>query len=121
MAKNKGGRPTKMTPELIGKLEDAFTWGCTDTEACCFADIACSTLYDYCEKNPQFSERKEKLKNMPVMKAKRIQMSELDQESVSQANKVIDRKEGQKIKLGGEDGGAILIDHTIEFIITDAN
>jgi len=102
MAKNKGGRPTKMTPECIGKLEHAFTKGCTDTEACCFADIGMSTLYDYCEKYPEFSDRKEILKDQPVMKAKFIVSDSLQEESLSTAHKVIDRKEGRKLQLSGD-------------------
>ena len=111
MTKNVGGRPTKMTPECISKLEDAFSWGCTDSEACCFADISMAALYRYCEKNEEFRDRKEKLKDMPVMKAKRIQMNELDQDSISQANKVIDRKEGTKVTstISGPNGGPITI------------
>jgi len=98
MTKDKGGRPTKMTPETVQKLEDAFTWGCTDMEACCYADISIRTLYDYCEKKPDFSHRKELLKNQPVMQARRIIQSSLTDGDLATANRVIDRKEGQKIK-----------------------
>jgi len=97
MTKNVGGRPTVMTPEVLAKLEDAFSWGCTDLEACCNADISKDALYDYCNKNPKFSERKEVLKNQPVMKARRVVQAALDDDDISTAHKVIDRKEGQKI------------------------
>ena len=33
--------------------------GLSDREACIYADIAVSTLYDYCKKHKEFSERKE--------------------------------------------------------------
>ena len=97
MAKNVGGRPTCMTPEVIQKLEDAFSWGCTDLEACCNADISKSTLYNYCDANPKFMERKEVLKNQPVMKARRVVQAALDDDDINTAHKVIDRKEGQKV------------------------
>ena len=97
MAKNVGGRPTVMTPEVIAKLEDAFSWGCTDLEACCNADISKDALYDYCNKYPKFSERKEVLKNQPVMKARRVVQAALDDDDINTAHKVIDRKEGQKV------------------------
>lgn len=64
------GRPTVMTKEKIEKLEEAFIRGLTDTEACLYSDIAPSTLYEYCEKNPGFSERKEQLKQNIRMRAK---------------------------------------------------
>jgi hypothetical protein len=64
------GRPTVMTPETIHKLEEGFTKGFTDREASLYADIAPSTLYKYCEENPEFSERKELLKDSVKLRAK---------------------------------------------------
>ena len=97
MTKNVGGRPTVMTPEVIRKLEDAFSWGCTDLEACCNANIGKTSLYEYCDRNPGFAERKEVLKNQPVMKARRVVLAALEDDDINTAHKVIDRKEGQKI------------------------
>ncbi len=98
MTKNKGGRPTKMTPETIQKLETAFIAGCTDLEACCYADVSKSTLYDYCQDNPEFSERKETLKNQPVMQARFIVQESLNTGDLPTANKVIDRVTAQKVE-----------------------
>lgn len=70
MSENKVGRPTKMTAEVIGKLEILFAKGLTDREACLLANINPSTLYDYCNENPEFSERKEELKQHPTAKAR---------------------------------------------------
>lgn len=67
---NKVGRPTVMTEELLQKLEYAFMRGLTDVEACLYADIGTTTLYNYCEENPEFRERKEELKKNPTAKAK---------------------------------------------------
>lgn len=64
------GRPTKMTEETVRKLEEAFIMGLSDREACVYANIGASTLYDYCTDNPDFSERKEMLKESPKMRAK---------------------------------------------------
>jgi hypothetical protein len=98
MAKHPGGRPTKMTEEVIQKLESAFIAGCTDLEACCYADISKTALYDYCQKNDEFAERKETLKNQPVMQARFIIQEALTTGDLNTANRVVDRKEGQKIK-----------------------
>jgi len=65
------GRPTKMTKEAILKLEEAFMWGCTDLEACLNADINKSTLYVYQDKHPEFKDRKERLKENPIMLARK--------------------------------------------------
>lgn len=68
--KKKGGRPTSMTPETIGKLEYGFSCGLSDREACLYANINPDTLYEYCKKHPEFSERKELLKEQVKMQAK---------------------------------------------------
>ncbi len=64
------GRPCKIDDKILLKLETAFAMDCTDTEACLFADINPSTLYEYQKKYPQFTKRKEELKQTPVLKAK---------------------------------------------------
>lgn len=64
------GRPTVMTPEVVAKLEQAFANAFTDEQACIFADISKNSLYDYIEKNPEFSNRKEQLKKRVDIKAK---------------------------------------------------
>ncbi len=111
MAKSNAGAKTKMTKDTLQLLREAFTWGCTDTEACCYAEISTSTLYNYCNEHPKFLELKNKLKDMPVMKAKKIQFDELEKNSLPQANRVIDRKEGQKVKqeITGPDGGPVQV------------
>lgn len=68
--KNKGGRPTKMTPETLEKLELAFWNSFTDEEACLHAEIDPKTLYRYCNENPAFASKKEILKKKPNLKAK---------------------------------------------------
>ncbi len=68
---DKPGQPTKMTPETIGKLEDAFIIGCSDKEACLFAGIHKDTLYEYQKKNPDYADRKRMLKDTPVFNARK--------------------------------------------------
>lgn len=63
-------RPTIITPQIIEKLEQAFALGCTDLEACFYADISKTALYEYQEKHPEFTERKEELKMKPVLQAR---------------------------------------------------
>lgn len=68
--KPKSGRKTVMTEHVLGKLEHAFSMGCTDLEACLHADIHPDTLYEYQRKNPEFSERKKLLKSKLILKAR---------------------------------------------------
>lgn len=71
------GRPKKVTKEVLEKLEEAFLLGCTDREACFYADIALSTLYLYQEQNPEFSERKAELKENPILLARKTVVENL--------------------------------------------
>lgn len=59
-----------MTDETIAKLEAGFLMGFSDREACLYADINPATLYRFCDDNPDFSERKELLKEQIKMRAK---------------------------------------------------
>ena len=72
------GRPTIMTPETISKLEEVFAIGGSDEEACFYANIGKSTLYNYQQENPEFVERKEALKQRPVLKARQTIVKALD-------------------------------------------
>ena len=64
------GRPTVMTPNTLDKLREAFLMGCNDKEACIYADIGTSTLYDYEKENEDYSEQKELYKSQPTLKAR---------------------------------------------------
>ena len=110
MAKSNAGRPTVMTEGAIRLLEAAFLVGATDLEACVHADISKTSLYKYCEENPEFAERKETLKNQPTLKAKLIVNTALDADDLNTAHKVIDRKEGSKVnaQITGAEGGPII-------------
>lgn len=65
------GRRTVMTSQVLAKLEEAFAWGCTDVEACLWAEIGKSTLYKYQDAHPDFAERKADLKETPVLLARK--------------------------------------------------
>ena len=91
MAKDKGGRPTVMTEEALQLLDEAFRYGCTDLEACLMAGVGKSTLYTYQNENPEFLERKELLKQNPVMLARRTVVEGLE-EDPDLAMKFLERK-----------------------------
>ena len=65
------GRPSVMTDEVLQKLKEAFLMGCSDVEACLFAGIASSTLYEYQNKNPEYSEQKAEWKKNPLLRARK--------------------------------------------------
>lgn len=59
------GRETVMDERTLHKLEDAFSFGMSDENACAYAEIGTTTLYNYQKKNPKFVERKAMLKRKP--------------------------------------------------------
>ena len=70
-------RPTKMTPETIDKLRQAFLIGATKEEASGYAGISKVTLYSYIEKHPEFVNEIEKWQNDPILKAKTMVVESL--------------------------------------------
>lgn len=68
--KRGAGRPPKITPLVVGKLEEAFSWDCTIEEACFFAGIHRDTYYEYIKHHPELSDRVAELRLNPVLKAR---------------------------------------------------
>ena len=85
------GRPTVMTDLVLKKLEEAFAWGCSDKEACIYADISEKTLYNYQDKNEDFLQRKELLKERPVLLARKTVVENLEK-NPNLALKFLERK-----------------------------
>lgn len=56
------GRPTIFTKVALSKLKQAFLWGCTNKEACFYADVSLPAFYRYLKENPEFRDEKELLK-----------------------------------------------------------
>lgn len=81
-----------MTPEVIAKLENAFSMGCSDPEACLFAGINKATLYRYQQEHPEFSDRKDMLKRKLIMKARAVIAKELNDEDGNTAKWYLERK-----------------------------
>lgn len=90
------GRPTKMTPETIDKLRQAYLVGATNEEACAFAQIGVKTLYNYMEKHPEFVQEIKDWKSAPILKAKTTIVNKLN--DVKNAQWYLERK--AKIEYG---------------------
>jgi hypothetical protein len=102
MAEDLGGRPTVMTPDVLRKLEHAFAIGCTDLEACLYANIGKSTLYDYQNENPEFLERKEILKINPVLKARTNVMASIESGDINDSKWLLERKKKDEFSVKTE-------------------
>jgi hypothetical protein len=97
------GRPNIITKVTLQKLEEVFALGGSDKEACFYADISPSTLYNYQIENPDFLERKELLKENPILLARRTVVSELTKNSYI-AFKYLERKRRDEFGFGGGNG-----------------
>lgn len=100
-----------MTPEVIAKLEEAFAWGCTDIEAALHADIAVQTLYKYQERVPKFLERKHKLKETPILLARKSVVTKLGRDPKLAMDYLSRKKKDEfstRAEVTGKDGEALV-------------
>ena len=86
------GRCIENNPEILAKLENAFSMGCTDEEACIMAGISRGTLYYYIKENPDFHDRKEELKQLPIIQAKHSVVSKINDSDVKTSKWYLERK-----------------------------
>lgn len=103
--RNAIGRPTVMTPARVSKLEEAFAYGCSDSEACFYADISKQTLYEYQKKHPEFIDRKEALKERPILAARQKVVQEIAND-VKNAQWYLERKRKDEFSPRTEIGGS---------------
>lgn len=105
------GRPTVMTEIVLGKLNEAFAIGASDKEACFYADISPDTLYDYQLKNPKFIQRKEALKERPVLLARQTVLKAIESDPLT-ARWYLERRRKDEFssrqELTGADGERII-------------
>lgn len=100
------GRKTVMTPKIIDKLEQAFALGCADVEACLFANIGKSTLYTYQNAHPDFSERKQQLKESLTFKARTVIADALERKDENTAKWYLERRAKNEFSTRQEVTGA---------------
>lgn len=114
-------RPTKMTPEIVQKLEWAFLHDMSDTEACLYAGISRQTLNNYEKKHPGFLDKKTLLRENVKMHAK-INLSEkiVDEKDAGLSIWYLERKcagefsKKDEIELSGEQQLKIVLPREVE-------
>ena len=100
--KKSPGRHTIMTADVVNKLEMAFAKGCSDEDACDFAEISRQTLHNYQKKHPDFVYRKAKLKNSMIFKARGVIESALDEGDKDIAKWYLERKKKDEFSTRSE-------------------
>lgn len=112
------GRPTKLTPETILLLEQAFSMGCSDLEACVHANIGKTSLYNFQAEHPEFVERKELLKEKLVLKARSVIANALNNKDENTAKWYLEKKKknefGNRTEITGANGEPISIENKID-------
>ena len=90
--KNQVGRPRAITPEKLEKLEEAFKLGCTNREACFYADVAESTFYDFLKEYPEFSDKISMWKDYEKIQARYVVHKALEKGDRDIAKWYLERK-----------------------------
>lgn len=111
------GRKTIMTPEKILLLEQAFSLGCSDLEACIYADISKTTLYNFQEKHPDFVDRKELLKEKLVLKARSVIAKSLNDDDKDTAKWYLEKKKKDEFSTKIENDLSLIDKTPFEFKI----
>ena len=91
-SKNQVGRPRKITPKILEKLEEAFKLGCTNREACFYADVAESTFYDFLNEYPEYSDKINMWKDYQKIKARYVVHKALEKGDKDMAKWYLERK-----------------------------
>jgi len=79
----------------LQKLEKAFSAGMSDLEACYFADVSQNDFREYLKMNPEFAEKREALKQVPVMIARQTVLRAIKKDPKI-ALEFLDRVSGMK-------------------------
>ncbi|MFA7133057.1 MAG: hypothetical protein WC108_07135 [Bacteroidales bacterium] len=91
MRKNLGGRPSKMTKEVVKKLEEAFALDATVVEACFYANISRETFYNWMKADNKLCDRLEELRANPVLTARKTVVKSIEVDP-DMAMKYLERK-----------------------------
>ena len=113
------GRKTVMTDLTLSKLKEGFAQGFSVNNACIWADISQSTYFEYCKKNPQFSEHCKSLQKKPLIKSILVINKSLNDGDVSTAKWYAERKGKEEFSLRVENTGKDGKDMAVDVIIKD--
>ena len=90
--KNAVGRPRAIGEKELRLLKEAFFMGCTNREACLYADVAESTFYDFLKEYPEYSEKIDIWKNYEKIKARMVVHNALNKGDRDMAKWYLERK-----------------------------
>lgn len=100
------GRPTVMTDNVLNKLRQAFSYGCTDNEACVVAGISQETFYNYLKVDKSFLQERDELRLRPIISARQMIVKNIP-------NDLAHARWYATKKLSQEFGDKMNIEHTV--------
>jgi hypothetical protein len=98
------GRPTKMTEEVIRKIEEVAALDGSVAEMAYYAGVHVDSVYTWLKDNKEFSDRITALRERPVLKARQTIVKALDQPDY--AMKYLERKKKNEFSTRTENTGA---------------
>jgi hypothetical protein len=103
--------PTKLSNEVVNKLEEVFSLDGTIEEACLYAGISRQTYYNWIKENSELIDRFNLLRKTPILKARRTVVSALTDPEF--ALKYLERKLKAEFsprhEITGAEGGPVQI------------
>jgi len=82
-----------MQNKKIQKIREALSWGCSEIEACHYAEVSLATLEKYLQQNPQFREEKNRLETLPNVLLKKRLFEAIAEAKPETCLKLLERKE----------------------------
>ncbi len=92
---------TAFSSKILRKLEDSFSYGLSNSQACLLAGISESLFYEVCRNNPELSERFRLLKNQPKITATKNIINKINDGDVRLSQWYLERKAREEY---GSDG-----------------
>jgi len=88
------GRPSIISEERVGKLEEAFKIGLNVKDACIYARMSRDTYYSYCKNNKEFSDRIDRSKRFLFIAARLlIAKAIIEDHSVKDAWRFLEKRD----------------------------
>lgn len=87
---------TKLTPEVVTKLKEAFAIDCNITEACYYAQISRETYYRWVKQNPELYDEFRFMKQALPLKAKHNIAQRIHAGSVEDSWRYLERRQSKR-------------------------
>lgn len=93
------GRPSKLTPDIVTKLEAAFCNDLNVTEACFMGGISRETYYRHLRAGGDFRDKMERAQRYPILIARRALFTQIKNGDGNLALRFLERREPQRYRL----------------------